>query len=135
MKLDALVLAAHPDDAEISLGGTILRMVDGGARVGVLDLTRGEMGTRGTRDDRDRETARANELLGLAFRENLGLPDGRVTDDVESRERVADVIRRTQPRFQGCDRTGRDATAAATASRDFDQFAPKTPSLPFLMTP
>ena len=97
MKLDALVLAAHPDDAEISLGGTILRMVDAGRAVGVLDLTRGEMGTRGTREDRDRETARASERLGLAWRENLELPDGRVAVDVETREALARVLRQTQP--------------------------------------
>ena len=97
MKLDALVLAAHPDDAEISMGGTILRMVDAGHRVGVLDLTRGEMGTRGTQEDRQREAERATELMGLAWRESLGLPDGRVVDDVPSREALAGVLRRLQP--------------------------------------
>ena len=96
-RVDALVIAAHPDDAEISLGGTILRLIDAGRRVGVLDLTRGEMGTRGSKEDRDRETARATELLGLHFRENLGLSDGRVRDDVEAREAVARVLRRVRP--------------------------------------
>ena len=65
-KLDALVIAAHPDDAEISAGGTILRLIDAGARVGDLDITRGEMGTRGSKEDRDAETARATEVMGLA---------------------------------------------------------------------
>ncbi|MEM7307136.1 MAG: bacillithiol biosynthesis deacetylase BshB1 [Planctomycetota bacterium] len=97
MKLDALVIAAHPDDAEIALGGTILRLVDAGRKVGVLDLTRGEMGTRGTAEDRDAETAAASEVLGLAARFNAGLPDGRVQDDVEAREGVAAVIRETAP--------------------------------------
>jgi bacillithiol biosynthesis deacetylase BshB1 len=97
VKLDALVLAAHPDDAEISLGGTILRMVDAGRSVGIVDLTRGEMGTRGTAADRDAETDAATQLLGLAQRVNVGLPDGRVRDDVEAREAVARILRETRP--------------------------------------
>ncbi len=97
MKLDALVIAAHPDDAEISLGGTILRLAEGGKSVGVLDLTRGEMGTRGSQADRDRETERATELLGLAVRRNLELPDGRVQATVEAREAVAAILREHRP--------------------------------------
>ena len=97
MKLDALVIAAHPDDAEISIGGTVLRLVAAGRRVGVLDLTRGEMGTRGSREDRDRETSQASEVLGLALRRNLNLPDGRVEDDLAAREAVAAVMRETAP--------------------------------------
>ena len=97
MKLDALVIAAHPDDAEISLGGTILRMIDAGHRVGVCDLTRGEMGTRGSAEDRDRETAAATERMGLTLRRNLELPDGRVRVDVASREALARVVREHQP--------------------------------------
>ncbi|MDG1050684.1 MAG: bacillithiol biosynthesis deacetylase BshB1 [Planctomycetota bacterium] len=95
--LDVLVIAAHPDDAEISAGGTILRLVDAGARVGVLDVTRGEMGTRGSRDDRDAETARATELLGLTWRGNLNLPDGRVQVTTEAREEVARHLRTLGP--------------------------------------
>jgi len=97
MKLDALVVAAHPDDAEISLGGTILRMIADGARVGICDLTRGEMGTRGTRADRDRETEAASALMGLAVRRNLELPDGRVHVNLETREALAAVIREHAP--------------------------------------
>jgi bacillithiol biosynthesis deacetylase BshB1 len=97
MKLDALVVAAHPDDAEISLGGTILRMVDAGARVGVIDLTRGELGTRGTPEEREREAAAATGLLGLALRDNLDLPDGRVARDLAARERLARVLREHRP--------------------------------------
>lgn len=97
MKLDALAIAAHPDDAEISLGGTLLMLAARGLRVGVCDLTRGEMGTRGTAADRERETAAASELLQLALRENLGLPDGRVQVTVEARERLAGLLRRTAP--------------------------------------
>lgn len=97
MKLDALVVAAHPDDAEISLGGTMLRMIAQGKKVGICDLTHGEMGTRGTAADRDRETQAASEVLGIAVRENLGLPDGRVVVSPETREALAAVIRRHAP--------------------------------------
>jgi bacillithiol biosynthesis deacetylase BshB1 len=97
MKLDALVLAAHPDDAEISLGGTLLRLAERGAKIGICDLTRGEMGTRGSAADRDRETAAASALLGLAVRENLDLPDGRVEVTVETRERLARLLRTWAP--------------------------------------
>jgi bacillithiol biosynthesis deacetylase BshB1 len=97
MKLDLLVVAAHPDDAEISVGGTILRLTQAGRQVGIVDMTRGEMGTRGTREDRDAETARANELMGVGYRTNLELPDGRVQATVESREALARVMRETRP--------------------------------------
>jgi bacillithiol biosynthesis deacetylase BshB1 len=97
MKLDALIIAAHPDDAEISVGGTILRMVGAGKRVGVLDLTRGEMGTRGTREERDTETANATELLGLTWRSCLNLPDARVVADLGTREALAGILRQTSP--------------------------------------
>jgi bacillithiol biosynthesis deacetylase BshB1 len=97
MKLDALIVAAHPDDAEISLGGTVLRMVQGGAKVGICDLTRGEMGTRGTEADRTAETEAASAAMGLAVRRNLELPDGRVQVGVESREALAAVLREYAP--------------------------------------
>ena len=97
MKLDMLVIAAHPDDAEISAGGTILRAVAAGKRVGIVDLTRGELGTRGTADDRRRETEAANEVMQLAVRENLGLPDGRVEVTLDARERLAALIRAHAP--------------------------------------
>jgi len=96
-ELDVLVVAAHPDDAEISAGGTMLRLIDAGARVGVLDVTRGEMGTRGTRDDRDAEAARATEVLGLTWRGNLEQPDGRVQPTVEAREALAWYLRELGP--------------------------------------
>ncbi|MCA9000571.1 MAG: bacillithiol biosynthesis deacetylase BshB1 [Planctomycetes bacterium] len=97
MKLDFLVVAAHPDDAEISVGGTILRLIDAGARVGIVDCTRGEMGTRGTQADRDNETAAADRLMRIHARFNLNLPDARVEVNVENREKLAALIRRTKP--------------------------------------
>jgi bacillithiol biosynthesis deacetylase BshB1 len=97
MKLDVLVIAAHPDDAEISVGGTMLRLSRAGKKVGVVDLTRGEMGTRGTADDRERETRAANKILNLAVRHNLELPDGRVEVSIDARERLAALIREHEP--------------------------------------
>ena len=97
LRLDALVIAAHPDDAEISLGGTILRLTAAGLKVGVLDLTAGEMGSRGTGEDRAAEASEASELLGLSLRINLGLPDGRLVAGVEEREKVAAVLRAHRP--------------------------------------
>ncbi|MCE9594528.1 MAG: bacillithiol biosynthesis deacetylase BshB1 [Planctomycetes bacterium] len=97
MKLDLLVIAAHPDDAEICVGGTLLKLASAGRKIGIVDVTRGEMGTRGSRADRDRETARANELLGLSVRENLELPDGRVQVTLEAREHLARILREHRP--------------------------------------
>ncbi len=96
-KLDALVIAAHPDDAEISLGGTLLRLCDAGLAVGVLDLTRGELGSRGTSEERASEATAAGKILGLTLRHNLGLSDGRLVAGTEEREAVAGVLRASQP--------------------------------------
>lgn len=95
--LDVLVVAAHPDDAEIAVGGLLLLLKQAGHRVGICDLTRGELGTRGTQDDRDRETAAANRLLGLDVRENLGLSDGRIVVDLAAREALARLFRLHRP--------------------------------------
>jgi bacillithiol biosynthesis deacetylase BshB1 len=97
MKLDILAVAAHPDDAEICVGGTLLSAAARGKRVGIVDLSRGELGTRGTAQDRARETAAADALLRPALRLNLGLPDGRVEVSLEARERLAEVLRLYQP--------------------------------------
>jgi bacillithiol biosynthesis deacetylase BshB1 len=96
-KLDALIVAAHPDDAEISVGGTILLLKRAQKRVGIVDCTRGELGTRGSREQRDAEAAEATRLMGLDARESLGLPDGRVEVTVEARERLASILRRHRP--------------------------------------
>jgi bacillithiol biosynthesis deacetylase BshB1 len=97
MKLDVLAIAAHPDDAEICVGGTLLALRAAGKRCGIVDLTRGEMGTRGTADDRAREVAAANGVLDLALRANLELPDGRVEVSIGARERLAALIREHAP--------------------------------------
>jgi len=97
MKLDALVVAAHPDDAEISVGGTILRLLDAGAAVGIVDATRGELGTRGSVGERGRETEAASAYLGLPLRVNLDQPDGQVADTQEVAEALALLIRGHRP--------------------------------------
>lgn len=97
MKLDVLAIAAHPDDAEIGIGGTLLKLKAAGAKIGILDITRGEMGSRGTQADRDAETAAADKVLDLDVRLNLGQPDSRVQVTVEAREALAGHLRRLQP--------------------------------------
>lgn len=97
MKLDLLAVAAHPDDAEICVGGLLLLAASRGKRVGIVDLTRGELGTRGSAADRARETAAADALLAPAARVNLGLPDGRVESSLEAREKLAALLRELQP--------------------------------------
>ena len=97
MKLDVLVFAAHPDDAELSCGGTILSLVSSGKSVGVVDLTRGEMGTRGTPEIRDDESTAASKILGLSVRENLMFKDVFFKNDEEHQLQVADKIRQYQP--------------------------------------
>jgi N-acetylglucosamine malate deacetylase 1 len=96
--LDILAIAAHRDDIEQTCGGTLLKMAELGHRTGILDLTRGEMGTRGSAEDRAREAQDAARLLRVSFREALDIPDGRVENTWENRLKVAQVIRRTRPR-------------------------------------
>lgn len=95
--LDVLVVAAHPDDAELSCGGTIRKMVDTGYRVGIVDMTRGELGTRGTPEIRAREAEEAGRILGISRRINLGIPDGDIADTRENREALIRVIRLFRP--------------------------------------
>lgn len=97
MKLDVLVFAAHPDDAELACSGTILSLIDEGKKVGVIDLTRGELGSRGTPEERLVEANESKEILGLHARENLDLGDGFF--DIEEKEILALVkmIRKYQP--------------------------------------
>lgn len=96
--LEILAIAAHRDDVEQTCGGTLLKMAQRGQRTGILDLTQGEMGTRGTADDRAREAADAARILGAGWRRALDIPDGRVENTWENRLKVASVIRETRPR-------------------------------------
>lgn len=97
IKLDILVLAAHPDDAELGCGGTIAKHVALGHKVGVIDFTRGELGTRGTIETRDAEASASSKILGLTVRENLNFRDGFYQNDEYHQREVAKVIRRYQP--------------------------------------
>jgi bacillithiol biosynthesis deacetylase BshB1 len=96
--LDILALAAHRDDVEQTCGGTLLKMAQRGYRTGILDLTQGEMGTRGSAEDRAREAAEAAEILCTSWRQGLDIPDGRVENTWENRLKVARVLRAQRPR-------------------------------------
>lgn len=102
MKLDILAIAAHPDDAELSCSGTLALHAQMGYRTGIADLTRGELGTRGTPESRDAEAADAARILGLSWRGNLRLQDGFFGESKEELIRVIEVIRFTQPEVVLC---------------------------------
>lgn len=97
MKLDLLVMTVHPDDAELGAGGTIAKYVAEGKKVGIIDLTRGELGTRGTAETRAAEAKEAARILGVEVRENLGLRDGFFQNDEESQLTIIRAIRKYQP--------------------------------------
>lgn len=99
MKLDVLVIAPHPDDAELGTGGAILKLQSEGKRVGILDLTDGEPTPHGSPAIRAAETAAATNVLGVDWRENLGLPNRKLEATLPARHALASVIRRTQPRW------------------------------------
>jgi bacillithiol biosynthesis deacetylase BshB1 len=98
MPVDILALAAHRDDVEQTCAGTLLKMAERGYRTGILDLTQGEMGTRGTMEDRAREAAEAARILKVSWREALDIPDGRVENTWENRLKVVRVLREQRPR-------------------------------------
>jgi N-acetylglucosamine malate deacetylase 1 len=98
MKLDLLAIAAHPDDAELTCGGTLWKMAQRGYKTGILDLTAGEMGTRGSPESRAKEAAKAANLLGVKWRETLGVPDSDVQPLRQHKLRLASVIRTLKPK-------------------------------------
>ena len=97
-RADVLAIAAHRDDVEQTCGGTLLRMAARGLRTAILDLTRGEAGTRGTAEDRAREAGEAATLLGVCRREALDLPDGAIENTLENRKKIVRVLREIRPR-------------------------------------
>lgn len=99
MILDVLVFAAHPDDAELSMGGTIAKMCNAGLKVGVIDLTKGELGTRGSAETRKLESQNAAEILKLTIRENLGIKDGSLKSNDEYGRMIISKIRKYQPKI------------------------------------
>ena len=97
MKLDVLAIGAHRDDIEITCGGTVIKFVDLGYNVGILDLTQGEMGTRGSAKEREKEAKCAAKIMGIKVRENLKLPDSAVEVTLENKLKLAKVIRKYKP--------------------------------------
>jgi bacillithiol biosynthesis deacetylase BshB1 len=98
MKLDLLAIAAHPDDVELTCGGTLIKMARRGYKTGILDLTAGEMGTRGTPETRAKEAAKAAKLLGVAWRGTLGVPDSDVQPSRQYKLELAGAIRELRPK-------------------------------------
>jgi len=97
LKLDLLVISVHPDDAELGCAGTILKHIAAGKKVGIVDLTQGELGTRGTAETRREEAENATNLLGITIRENLKMRDGFFRNDEEHQLKVIEVIRKYKP--------------------------------------
>lgn len=102
MKLDILAFGAHPDDVELSCGGTIAKEVANGKKVGVIDLTRGELGTRGTAETRDKEAFNAAKILGVSMRTNLEFADGFFVNDKEHQLAIIRMIRKYKPEIILC---------------------------------
>lgn len=102
MKLDILVFGAHPDDAELGAGGTIAKEVSRGKKIGIIDLTRGELGTRGSAEIRDKEAAEAANVLGIAVRENMEFADGFFVNDKEHQLEIIKMIRKYRPEVVLC---------------------------------
>lgn len=139
--LDILAIAAHPDDIEITCGGLLIKLAKRGRATGVLDLTQGEMGTRGSVSDRSTESARAAEVLGLAYRENARMPDSAVEYSQANKLKIAQIIRDTGPEavilphwvqrhpdHLACSRLGYDACFLAgltKAKLDGDPYRPR----------
>ena len=102
MKLDILAIGAHPDDVELGCGATILKEIANGKKVGIIDLTRGELGTRGTANTRDLESAEAAEILGVATRTNMEFADGFFINDGEHQLELIKMIRKYRPEIVLC---------------------------------
>lgn len=102
MKLDIVAFGAHPDDVELGCSGTIAKEISLGRKVGIIDLTRGELGTRGTAETRDKEAQEAAKILGVTIRENLNFRDGFFTNDEKHQLEVIKMIRKYQPEIVLC---------------------------------
>ena len=102
MKLDILAIGAHPDDVELGCGATVAKEISLGKRVGIIDLTRGELGTRGSSEIRSRESAAAAEILGVEFRENLGFRDGFFINDEEHQLAIIRTLTKYRPEIVLC---------------------------------
>lgn len=99
MNLDVLAIAAHRDDVEIVCGGTVIKLADLGYKVGIIDLTQGEMGTLGSKEQREKEALNAAKVMGVKIRENLMLPDSKVEPTWENKLKLVRLIRKHKPRL------------------------------------
>jgi len=97
MKIDALFIGSHPDDIELTCGGTVCKLVKSGRKIGILDLTKGELSTRGNLAQRKKETEKATKVLGANFRKNLGLKDGDIQNNFANRLKLIKLIREYKP--------------------------------------
>jgi bacillithiol biosynthesis deacetylase BshB1 len=97
--VDVIAIGAHPDDVELGCGGTLFKLKKLKYKTAIIDLTEGELGSRGTVDQRQAESAESSKILGLSFRKNLKLPDGQISASVENRNRLIELIRRTKPKL------------------------------------
>lgn len=102
MKLDILAFGAHPDDVELGCSGTIAKEISLGKKVGIIDLTRGELGTRGSVEIRNSESAKASQILGVSVRENLDMRDGFFVNDEAHQLKIIEMIRKYQPEIVLC---------------------------------
>ena len=102
MKVDILAFGSHPDDVELGCGGSILSAISQGLKVGIIDLTKGELGTRGTPEIRKKESEKASEILGVSFRKNLDFKDGFFINDEEHQLKVIEVLREHKPSIIFC---------------------------------
>lgn len=102
MKLDILAIGAHPDDVELGCGATLAKEIENGKKVGIIDLTRGELGTRGTAETRDEESKNAAEILGISLRINMDFADGFFVNDKKSQIALIKMIRKFQPDIVLC---------------------------------
>jgi bacillithiol biosynthesis deacetylase BshB1 len=102
MKVDVLAIGAHPDDVELGCGGTITKLISEGKKVAIVDLTQGELGTRGTNETRAIEAKKATEILGVSARENLKMKDGFLINSEEYQIQIVEIIRKYQPEIVLC---------------------------------
>ena len=117
MKIDILAFGAHPDDVELSCGGTIYKEIQNGKTVGIIDMTKGELGTRGSVAIRKKEAAHAAELLGVSFRENLNFSDGFIMNDKAHQLKVIKIIRQYRPEIVLCNAVDDSHTDHGKASK------------------
>ncbi|MEO8934499.1 MAG: PIG-L family deacetylase, partial [Xanthomarina sp.] len=102
MKLDILAFGAHPDDVELGCGGTLVKEIAAGKKVGIIDLTRGELGTRGTAETRDAESEAASKIIGASIRVNLEFADGFFINDKNHQLEIIKILRKYQPEVVLC---------------------------------